>query len=343
MHVFDERSQVILNDIVKLYIESGEPVGSRTLSRSSGLNLSASSIRNIMSDLEYMGFIAQPHTSAGRIPTDAGYRFFVDTLITHRGKSTTEPGMRNEIRLRLEQQAGDKQKLFHEASRLLSSLTSCMAIVSAPRLSSLPVKHISFMALGDRKMLVVLVTAGGMVQNAIVDTQHVITADILERINRFMQEHINGHSLSDARKKLRRLMRQEMEEFRTLLEKVSEHKDICDNQLFMDGFLQMFDGRQAPSGDIAKMRQLFSAFEEKKVVFELIDKCIDASGVKIFIGTENPVESMSDYTVVTQNYGSDPLSPMGAIGVIGPKTMNYHHVIDIIDITASALGAMVRE
>ncbi|ADU67108.1 heat-inducible transcriptional repressor HrcA [Desulfurispirillum indicum] len=339
MSVFDERSQVILQDIVRLYIDSQEPVGSRTLSRQSSIRLSASSIRNVMSDLEYMGFITQPHTSAGRIPTDSGYRFYVDTLITQKREQRKQQDYSN-VSDSLSRKADDKSQLLQETSRVLSAMTGCMALVSAPRLSQLPIRQVSFLGLGGKRLLVVLVTESGMVQNAVITTEAELRADDLEKINRFVNEHLVGISLQEAQRKLRVILEREMRQFRSLMEKLSVHTQSSDQQVYMEGLLRMLDGRRVE--DIQKIQDLVKGFEEKKMIFDVIDHSLKAQGIKIFIGAENPVEDMSDYSVVVRNYGSDEQAPLGAIGVIGPKSMNYQHVIDIVDITASCLDDLMK-
>lgn len=332
MSTIDERSKVVLGDIVRFYIESGEPVGSRTLSRTSGLKLSPSSIRNIMSDLEHMGLIVQPHTSAGRVPTDAGYRFFVDTLITAGRRPSPEAAQT--LASQLDSPASDKKQFLQDASRIISSMTHCMAIITAPRLSSMPIQHISFMRMSERQILVVLVTQSGLVQNAVIDTPAPVSTDDLERINRFVSERIVGRSLHDAKRHLRHLMAREMADCQRIIESLSQHQDFNMGQLYMEGLTQVMDNQRMSR--IETIRQLFAAFEQKKIILELIEQCTDARGIKIFIGAENPMESMSDYSVITRTYGDS--QPLGTIGVIGPKAMDYGHVVDILDIASDILA-----
>ncbi|MBB5021316.1 heat-inducible transcriptional repressor [Desulfurispira natronophila] len=294
-----------------------------------------------MSDLEYLGFITQPHTSAGRIPTDSGFRFYVDSLVTMRKNLREGTGVGHpDIPRSLSGKADNKNQLLQETSRVLSAMTGCMALVSAPKLSQLPIRHVNFLGLGGNRILVVLVTESGLVQNAVITMDNEVSADDLEKINRFVNEHMLGISLHQARRKLRIMLEREMRQFRHLMEKLSTHAEESDNQIYLEGFLQMLSGRKVD--EIQRAQSLLRAFEEKKLIFDVIDHSLAAPGVKIFIGAENPVEDMSDYSVVAKKYGSDEQSPLGAIGVIGPKSMNYQHVIDIVDITAACLDDLMQ-
>jgi heat-inducible transcriptional repressor len=340
----NERAQQLLRVLIENYIRDGQPVGSRVLSRDSGLSLSSATIRNVMADLEELGFVTSPHTSAGRVPTDKGYRFFVDTLLHVR---PLEDEALSEIRRQLDA-VQDSKALVATASQLLSSVTRLAGVVTLPRTQQASVTQIEFVGLSENRVLVVLVFNDREVQNRIIQLERYYSPDELKRASNFLNEHIRGRSLGQVRAEI---LRQ--------LQETREHM----NQLMMDAIAvarKVFDGDGdgeekleyviagetnlmgvAEMSNVERLRRLFEAFNEKRDFLNLLDQSLKAEGVQIFIGHESGYQVLDDCTVVTAPYAAGD-SVMGVLGVIGPTRMAYERVIPIVDMTAKLLGAALN-
>jgi heat-inducible transcriptional repressor len=345
-----ERAQHLLRALIESYIRDGQPVGSRSLSRESGLQLSSATVRNVMADLEELGFVVSPHTSAGRIPTDKGYRFFVDTLLQ---VQPVEEAAAAEIRRQLEGRpldaARDSSKdLIATVSQLLSSVTRLAGVVTLPRAAEASITQIEFVALSENRVLVVLVYGEREVQNRIIQLERYYSPDELKRASNFLNEQFRGRSLAQVRQEiLRQLsetrahMNQVMLDAISMAQHVFEAGSGGDDQLeyVIKGETNLMGVGELSS--VEKLRRLFEAFNEKRDFLHLLDHSLRAEGVQIFIGHESGYQILDDCSVVTAPYGS-PDSVVGVVGVIGPTRMAYERVIPIVDMTAKLLGAALN-
>ncbi len=332
--MLDKRAQILLKTLVEHYISDGQPVGSRTLSKCSGLDLSPATVRNVMSDLEELGFIASPHTSAGRIPTQLGYRLFVDTLLT------VQPLHRQEIqRLEHELSSPDPQELIISAADLLSSLTQFAGVVMMPRRKSIAFRHLEFLPLSDKRILVIIVTSDGNVQNRIILTEKPYTASELTQASNFFNQHYSGSTFEQVQKKLYDELTQMHTDMTRLMAAALEAsgKALDDkNGVVISGernLLQVDD----LSTNVTSLRKLFEVFERRTSLMQLLDNSQRAEGIQIFIGDESGYLPLDECSMVTAPYEADG-QVVGTLGVIGPTRMAYERVIPIVDITAKLLS-----
>jgi len=330
----DKRAQILLKTLVEHYICDGQPVGSRTLSKCSGLDLSPASIRNVMADLEEMGFIASPHTSAGRIPTPLGYRLFVDTLLT------VQPLQHAEIhRLQSELQSPDPQELIDSTARLLSDLTHFAGVVMIPRRRGVAFRHLEFVPLSDKRILLILVAADGNVQNRIISAERVFTSSELTQAANFFNQHFAGQTFEEVRQKLHEELRQMQSDITRLMSAALDAGDRAmhdDDGLVLAGESKLFNVADL-SSNITSLRKLFEAFENRTSLLQLLDNSQRAEGVQIFIGGESGYSPLDECSMVTAPYEVDG-EVVGTLGVIGPTRMAYERVIPIVDITARLLS-----
>jgi len=332
--MLDQRAQILLKTLVEHYISDGQPVGSRTLSKCSGLDLSPASIRNVMSDLEEMGFIASPHTSAGRIPTPLGYRMFVDTLLT------VQPLQSTEIRrLENELQSPDPQELIDATANLLSELTRFAGVVMIPRRRSVAFKHLEFLPLSEKRILLIIVAADGNVQNRIIVTERVFTASELTQAANYFNQNFSGQTFDEVRKKLSAELKQMQSDITRLMAIAVDTGDKAmsdDDGLVLAGESKLFNVEDL-SSNITSLRKLFAAFENRTSLLQLLDNSHRAEGVHIFIGGESGFSPLDECSMVTAPYEVDG-AVVGTLGVIGPTRMAYERVIPIVDITARLLS-----
>lgn len=330
----DKRAQILLKTLVEHYICDGQPVGSRTLSKCSGLDLSPASIRNMMADLEDMGFIASPHTSAGRIPTPQGYRLFVDTLLT------VQPLGNAEIRrLESELQSPDPQELVDSTAKLLSELTRFAGVVMIPKRRSVAFRHLEFLPLSEKRILLIIVAADGNVQNRIISAERVFTPSELTQAANFFNQHFSGQSFDEVRQKLHAELRQMQSDITRLMSAAVEAGGKAmseDDGLVLAGESKLFNVADL-SSNIASLRKLFEAFENRTSLLQLLDNSQRAEGVQIFIGGESGYSPLDECSMVTAPYEVDG-EVVGTLGVIGPTRMAYERVIPIVDITAKLLS-----
>jgi heat-inducible transcriptional repressor len=338
----DERAQTLLRILVDKYIRDGQPVGSRTLSRDSGLDLSPATIRNIVADLEELGFVSSPHTSAGRVPTIKGYRFFVDTLI-----KLTPPNGDDLIRFSqgLTEAGGDPQALAHSVSNLLSAVTQLAGIVTVPRRSQTSLRQIEFLPLSGKRVLAILVVNDREVQNKIVEVQRDFSADELRQATNYLNEKVAGRSLSQVRelllgelKKTRATMNALMIEAIEMAHKVFPESEP-QPEFVMAGETNLMGLEELP--DVAKLKELFEAFGTQRDILHLLDQSMRAEGVQIFIGHESGYRLFDSVSIVAAPYVTED-DTMGVLGVIGPTRMAYERVIPIVDITAKLLGRALK-
>ena len=330
----DERSRALLKTLIERYIEEGQPIGSRTLSRFSGLDLSAATIRNVMADLEEMGFVASPHTSAGRIPTPKGYRLFVDTMLTVK---PVEEIMAHEAQDAI--QADAPQRVVAAAAQVLSNLSNFAGVVMTPRRSEV-FKQVEFLRLSEKRVLLILVTPEGDVQNRIILTERDYGPSELIEASNYLNSQFAGLSFFAVKEKLR----QELEGIRSgissLMEaalKVGAENAKPDSNMIISGERRLLNVGDL-SSDMVKLKQLFGMFEEKTELLQLLDVSSQAEGVQVFIGGESELVPMEDMAVITAPYSVDGRI-VGTLGVIGPTRMAYERVIPIVDITSKLLSS----
>lgn len=334
-NAMDKRAQILLKTLVEHYISDGQPVGSRTLSKCSGLDLSPASIRNVMSDLEEMGFIISPHTSAGRIPTPRGYRMFVDTLLT------VQPLHQQEIlRLQNTLTSPDPQELINNAASILSSLTQFAGLVMIPKRKQVAFRQLEFLPLSEKRILLIIVTTDGNVQNRIIMTDKAYSPSELTQAANFFNQHYAGSTLEDVQRYLHEELRQMQSDMTRLMSAALEAsgRALADDQdnVVISGERNLLQVEDL-STNVTSLRKLFEVFERRTALLQLLDTSQRADGVNIFIGGESGHLPLDECSVVTAPYEVDG-QVVGTLGVIGPTRMAYERVIPIVDITAKLLS-----
>jgi heat-inducible transcriptional repressor len=324
--MLDDRAKLLLKALVERYIAEGQPVGSRTLSRASGLELSPATIRNVMSDLEDLGLIASPHTSAGRIPTARGYRLFVDTMLTARREDLAAPSL-----------PPDKpQRVIANAAQLLSNLSHFVGVVMAPRRTSV-FRHIEFLRLSERRILVIIVSPDGDVQNRVVFTQTDYTQPQLVEAANYINTHYAGLAIEQVRERLKGEVEQLRGEIVQLMQTAVEATtESNQEEVVISGERNLLSVSDF-SSDMTHLRKAFELFEQKTQLMRLLDISSQAEGVRIFIGGESQVVPFEELSVVSAPYEVDG-HVVGTLGVIGPTRMPYDRMIQIVDITAKLVS-----
>jgi len=341
--VLNERSLQLLKALVERYISDGQPVGSRALSKDSGLKLSPATIRNVMADLEDLGLLHSPHTSAGRVPTVSGYRLFVDTLLTvkpleskdltrlHQGLSVSD----------------DSSDMIGVASRLLSELTQMAGVVTLPKRERVCLRHIEFLSLSNTRVLVIFVTNEQEVHNKIIHTAKVFSPAELQQAANYLNSIYSGHSLDAVRKSVLKELQEDQERMtQGMLNAVKMAQLAFDQDNDKDKDDYVLTGETNLMGfselsDMERLKSLFEAFSQKQGVIHLLDQCMKADGVQIFIGEESGYRAFDHCSLVTSSYSvSDQV--VGVLGVIGPTRMAYEKIIPFVDVTAKLLGAALN-
>lgn len=333
----DARSRRLLRALIAQYLADGEPVGSRTLSKSSGLDVSPATIRNIMADLEESGLVASPHTSAGRIPTPRGLRLFVDSLLELR-PLTREDMAR--LRSELPREPSSSLDLLNSASSLLSAMTHFVGLVTVPRRTDLPLRHIDFVPLNDARVLVILVFSDNQVQNRVVQLGKPLDPSTLEQAANYFNAQCAGLRMEDIRARLLAELRAAGSELDRLLRDtvelaVASFAPEVEADMVLTGQTNLM-GYQELS-DLERLRDLFEAFQRKRDLLQLMEVCARAPGVRLFIGEEAGFSALDGCSVVTATYGSEG-RVLGTVGVIGPTRMAYDRVIPVVQATAGLLG-----
>jgi len=338
--MLDQRAQILLKTLIERHIDEGEPVGSRALSRYSGLDLSPATVRNVMADLEEQGFIASPHTSAGRVPTQRGYRFFVDSLLKIRPLDAVDLG---QIEGNLH--PNHPQRLISQASQLLSELTRFAGVVVAPRRRSAAFRHIEFLGLSEKRILLIIVTPEGDVQNRILMTDTPFTPAELTMAANFLNQHYAGLTFDDIRRRIHDELRQLREDMTSLMQLALEASDQALTEsaesYVISGEKNLLDSADLAS-NMTRLRELFELFEKKTLLIQLLEVSRRAHGVQIFIGGESGIAPLDECSVVTAPYEVDG-QVVGTVGVIGPTRMAYERVIPIVDITAKLLSSALSQ
>lgn len=338
-----ERAQLLLKALIENYIRDGQPVGSRTLSRDSGLSLSSATIRNVMADLEQLGFVASPHTSAGRVPTHKGYRFFVDTLLKLK---PLQQGEIEEIERKLITDAASGRSLVQSVSQMLSSVTHMAGLVTLPNPNYVALSQIEFIALSDNRALAIMVMNNREVQNRIVHLDRYCTPEELRRAANYLNEAFAGRSLPDVRAQLLAQLQDTQQHMNQLmLDAIQMAQKVFDKEpdekvgYVIAGETNLMDFAELSNVD--RLRRLFEAFNEKHDILRLLDSCLRADGIQIFIGQESGYRILDDISVVTAPYMVDN-QVVGVLGIIGPTRMAYERVIPIVDVTAKLLGSALN-
>src|SRR5882672_3309746 len=338
--MLDRRAQMLLKTLVERYIAEGEPVGSRALSRVSGLDLSPATIRNVMADLEKLGFVASPHTSAGRVPTNRGYRFFVDTLLTVKELNRVEISQ-----LEVNLHPDHPQGLISAASQLLSDLTHFAGVVVASKRKTPAFRHIEFLALSDKRVLLIIVTPEGDVQNRILFTEKTYTPSELVTAANFLNQNYAGLTFEEIRGRIHAEMKQLREDMTQLmtaaLDVGSEALSQSADNYVVSGERNLLDSHDLAS-NMSRLRELFELFEKKTLLMQILEISTRAQGVQIFIGGESGIAPLDECSVVTAPYEVDG-QVIGTVGVIGPTRMAYERVIPIVDITAKLLSSALSQ
>jgi len=330
----DGRAKKVLNAVVSEYLETGFAVGSQTIARRYNLDVSAATIRTVMGDLEDQGMLRHPHASAGRVPTERGLRYYVDTLLRVRKLTELE---RSGIREQL-QSSGDVNEMMHRATQVLRELSHLTVVVQAPRVQDEKLVALEFVRLRDDQLLAVLATESGQIQNKAIDLTIPLAPNELEPINNYLRELVVGLTMSEVQVRVRH----ELDSDRTQHDRIRSRAlflaaaavpERTETPLIVEGQSHLLDS--ADNMDAA--RTLLRGIEEKEFIVRLLDETLRAPGIRVFIGAEASLADHTDISVVTASYGGDE-KPLGTIGVIGPSRINYSKVISLVDFTADMIG-----
>ncbi len=337
-----ERAQHFLKVLIERYIKDGEPVGSRTLAQDAGIDVSPATVRNIMAQLEDIGLIASPHTSAGRVPTVNGYRMFIDSLLTlkHLNKSEIDSLKSQLIR------DHTSTSVLESASRMLSDVTHMAGVVMMPRSEHVSFLHIEFLPLSGDSVMVILVTRSGEVINQVITSKRAYSASELEQVANYINQTYSGQTLTKVRESMIKEMRQARADMNRLMARAIEMTEQVlepvktEGSCLIAGQTNLMDFNEL--ANMKKLRQLFDAFNEKREIIQLLDGCLHAEGVQIFIGEESGYKHLNKCSIVTAPYEVNN-KVVGVLGVIGPKRMEYDRVIPVVDVTAKLLSSTLKQ
>ena len=341
--MLDSRHQGVLRAIVLDYVRTAEPVGSRTISRKYGFSLSSATIRTTMADLEELGYVAQPHTSAGRIPTDRGYRFYVDALMDRPQLSRAEV---QRIAQRVGPAMGEVEDMLRETGKLLSALSPYVAVVLAPRLHESQFRRVEFVPLARDRVLVILLADGGLVHHKVVAVDEAMTQDELDRIAHYLTDLLEGHNLRQVRDLLLVQMAEEKARYDRMLARslrfgAKALEAEPEGDVYVAGAAHIAD--QPEFADIAKMKTVFAAFEEKSKLVMILNECLTGEDFKIFIGSEIPMREIQGLSVIAAPYRRGERL-LGVLGVLGPTRMDYGRALALVETTAKLLSrALTRQ
>lgn len=336
------RSREIFRQIVDAYLETGEPIGSRTLSKRLSVSLSPATIRNVMADLEESGLLFSPHTSAGRIPTEAGLRLFVDGLL---GVGALGDADRRSLSEQCAGSSANLEGLFEAATTALSGLARCAGLVTAPK-TEWPLKHIELLSLSPARALVVIVTEGGVVENRVIETPAELPPSALVEASNFLSARLVGRTIAEAREEILGELKQHTADIDQLTSKVVESGlatwsgDSKTGHLIVRGQAHLLDDVQA-IGELEKIRTLFTMLETKETMLKVLSMVDIGEGVQIFIGASNPLFNLTGCSMIVSPYRDGREKIVGAIGVIGPTRMNYARIIPMVDYTAKLIGRLI--
>ena len=329
----EERNKQILTSVINEYVLTAEPVGSRKLAKKYNINLSSATIRNVMSDLEDLGLLHQPHTSAGRIPTEKALRFYVNSILKVKDLKLRE---KDRIRKRYQFSELEASAIIKQTSEVLSVLSHQMSIISAPKIIGTVLKHIEFIKISTNRILVIFVSQSGFVQNRIVEDKEDISQDELDKYTNYLGDILVGISLEEVREKLDEEMQKEKITYDQLLSKALQlsKKALAEElepELYMGGKINLLESPEF--SEVGRMKTLLQALEEKNLLLTLLDKTMDAEGVQIFIGSEVQLSDMQTLSIITSPYRQGK-NVVGALGIIGPTRMDYLKLIPIVEYSA---------
>ncbi len=337
----DERNRRVLQAVIDSYIESGAPIGSTVLVKRFDFGVSSATLRNIMAELEELGFLTHPHTSAGRIPTDLGYRYYIDSLISVEN-DTDEFG--DQLRQAPSLHGDDLNDLMEEASRFLATLSHCAGVVVAPSEAEANYRHIEFVRLRGRQVLIIFVTGTGIVQNKLIELDESIRQHDLNAFSSYLDEELERGTLKEVRQRLLKKLEEEKLVFMQLMDETCrasrEVQERESEKVYIGGAAQMLESPEFAT--VEKMKSLLKAFEDKYRLIKLLDRSVAAQGIKVFIGSENPYFEMQGCSMVVSNYKVGP-NVVGTLGVIGPTRMQYKQVIHVVDYTSKLLSKLLGE
>lgn len=339
----DERAALLLKKLVYSYIADGQPVGSKKLAEDADLDISSATIRNVMSGLEKKGLILSPHTSAGRIPTEQGYRLFVDTMLE------TEP-LSKSLLTRLKRELDPDQNtnaLINHASQIVSELTHMAGIISVPKTSQATLRHIEFLPLSDQRVLAIMVINEREVQNRVLHMQRAYSTAELHEASNFLNQQFAGMDIFEVREHLINGMQQTRRDIDSIMQTAIEVADATFSESLQSREDYLVQGetnlvRYGDATDTTQLSQLLAVFDHRREILGLLDRCIQADGVKVFIGNEAGFKGLGDCSVITAPYTVKG-EPLGVLGVIGPARINYNKVIPVVDVTAKLLGEALSE
>ena len=338
---FLERNKRVLQAVIDSYIASGAPVGSTVLVKKYDFGVSSATLRNIMAELEELGYLTHPHTSAGRVPTDLGYRYYLDSLISIE-KDADDFG--DQLRQAPPLHGDDLHELMEEASRFLASLSQCAGVVVAPSEPEARYKHIEFLRLRGSQVLIIFVTAAGIVQNKLIELDEGIRQQDLNQFSAYLVDELQHLTLTEIREHLIEKLREAKMVFPRLMEETlrasQELQEPGQEQVYIGGASRMLENPEFATVD--KMRALFKAFEDKYRLLRLLDRSVAAEGIKVFIGSENPFFEMQGCSMVVSGYQAGG-NVVGTLGVIGPTRMQYKQVIQVVDYTSKLLSKLLGE
>ena len=331
--VMEERNKQILTSVINEYVLTAEPVGSRKLAKKYNINLSSATIRNVMSDLEDMGLLHQPHTSAGRIPTEKALRFYVNSILKVKDLKLRE---KDRIRKRYQFSELETSDIIKQTSEVLSVLSHQMSIISAPKIIGTVLKHIEFIKISTNRILVIFVSQSGFVQNRIVEDKEDISQGELDKYTNYLGDILVGISLEEVRAKLDEEMQKEKIAYDQLMSKALQlsKKALAvelEPELYVGGKINLLESPEF--SEVGRMRTLLQALEEKNLLLTLLDKTMDAEGVQIFIGSEVQLSDMQTLSIITSPYRQGK-NVVGALGIIGPTRMDYLNLIPIVEYSA---------
>ncbi len=336
----DDRSRTLLKALVEHYIADGQPVGSRALSKFSGLDLSPATIRNVMADLEEAGFVASPHTSAGRIPTSRGYRLFVDSLLTVQPLEARQMGAMEEAL-----HGQPNSQIIASASQLLSGLTRFAGVVMAPRRTASRIRQVEFLSLSEKRILLIIVTMDGDVQNRILSTERGYSPAELVTAANYLNQNFGGMDFEQIRHRLTQEIQQLRDDIKPLMTLALEAGDAALSEspapYVISGEKNLLDVEEL-SSNMKRLRELFDLFEQRSSLMRLLDVSNKAEGVQIYIGGESGIAPLDECSVIAAPYSVDG-QVVGSVGVIGPTRMAYERVIPIVDITARLLSSALSQ
>ena len=340
----NDRANNILHSIISAFISTGKPVGSRKIARTSPEKLSAATVRNIMADLEEWGFLSQPHTSAGRIPTDKAYRHYVDHMLDRPVISLQERAL---IDLNLHKADNSADQLMARTSQVLSQVSNGLGIVISPSIGGVALQHIQFMSLSDKRLLVILVSRAGIVQNRVIPIDEDYSQTDLDQAARYIVDNFKDKTLLEIRTQILKMIKREQARYDRLMQRVINLStrtfapdDGAQGDMYVDGASNLI--KTPEFSDINKMRTLFETIEEKSRLASLIAECIegDSQEVRIIIGAENPLPGIEDCTLITSRYTLDSRTH-GSLGVLGPTRMEYGRAISLVDYVARIFGQVL--